>query len=409
MTNQIPQREKFDWLTAGQFGFSLLASLLLMGSSLVGTLMMSLGGSFAGLTVTENQLGSSLLFSAGLGFAGFLMIPSTYFSGRRLFGISPRTSKIWQGSDWLIFSVPILIYLGYLSQANTSWGNFTLPLIHILTNGAAIFWLLNRVKRKLPGESAQRFWGVFGSGLTFAPLIALIVEFLILILFGILWWMLLQNQPDQKQELMNLINRLQQSSVTPAIFERTISRLLESPGVVGTAFVYIAVIVPVVEELIKPIAVCLLLGRNLTPREGFLLGATAGAGYALFENLTIAADAEIWTFVVISRLGTAAIHILTTALVGWGLTSAWTEKRYTRFLMSLIAAISLHGVWNGLNILTALADFPPIQPTLGSFGFHFAGYAPVGLMILALGALMGLFWANSRFQRAIMSQVNQNK
>ncbi len=404
--NQVPQREKFGWLTAGQFGFSLLAGLILMGSSLAGILMISLGGSLAGLAVTENQLGSALLFSTGLGFAGLLMIPSIYFSGRRLFGKPPRTSKIWQRSGWLIFSVPILIYLGYLSQTNSSWGDFTLPLIHILTNGAAIFWLINRVKRKLPGESDQRFWGVFGSGLTLAPLIALIVEFLILILFGILWWMLLQNKPDQMQEFLSLINRLQQSSVTPAIFERTISRLLESPGVVGTVFIYIAVIIPLVEELIKPIAVWLLLGRNLTPREGFLLGAAAGAGYALFENLTIAADAEIWTFVVISRLGTAAIHILTTALVGWGLASAWTDRRYTRFLMSLIASVSLHGVWNGLNILTALAEFPHIQPTLGSFGTHFASYAPVGLVILALGALMGLFWANSRFQRAIMAQVN---
>ncbi|MCK4488683.1 MAG: PrsW family intramembrane metalloprotease, partial [Anaerolineales bacterium] len=163
------------------------------------------------------------------------------------------------------------------------------------------------------------------------------------------------------------------------------------------------------EELIKPIAVWFLLGRNLTPREGFLLGAAAGAGYALFENLTIAADADIWTFVVISRIGTAAIHILTTALVGWGLASARTEKRYLRLLMSLIASVSLHGVWNGLNILTALAEFPPIQPRLGSFGTYFASYAPVGLVILALGALIGLFWANSRFQHAIMSQVNQNK
>jgi len=151
------------------------------------------------------------------------------------------------------------------------------------------------------------------------------------------------------------------------------------------------------------------LGRNLTPREGFLLGAAAGAGYALFENLTIAADSEMWTFVVITRLGTAAIHILTTALVGWGLASAWTEKRYPRFLMSLIASVSLHGVWNGLNILTALAEFPQLQHSLGSFGTHFAGYAPVGLVILALGALIGLFRANSRFQRAIMSQINQNK
>ncbi len=119
---------------------------------------------------------------------------------RRLFGKPPRTSKIWQRSGWLIFSVPILIYLGYLSQANSSWGNFILPLIHILTNGAAIFWLLNRVKRKLPGESAQRFWGVFGSGLTFAPLISLVVEILILVLLGGLLWMLLQNQPDQKND-----------------------------------------------------------------------------------------------------------------------------------------------------------------------------------------------------------------
>jgi RsiW-degrading membrane proteinase PrsW (M82 family) len=407
--NQVPQRKKFDWLTAGQFGFSLLASLLLMGSSLAGILVMSLGGSLPGLAVTENQLGSALLFSAGLGFAGFLMIPSTYFSGRRLFGKPPRTSKIWQRSGWLIFSVPILIYLGYLSQANSSWGNFIFPLIHILTNGAAIFWLLNRVKRKLPGESAQRFWGVFGSGLTFAPLISLVVEILILVLLGGLWWMLLQNQPDQKQEFLNLINRLQQSSVTPAILENSISRLLESPGVVGAIFVYIAVIVPLVEELIKPIAIWFLLGRNLSPREGFLLGAVAGAGYALFENLTIAADAGIWTFVVISRLGTAAIHILTTGLVGWGLASASTEKRYARLLMSIIASVSLHGVWNGLNILSALAEISSIQFTLGSFGTYFASYAPVGLVILALGALLGLFWANSRFQRAIMSQVNQNK
>jgi hypothetical protein len=407
--DQVPQRKKFDWLTAGQFSFSLLAGLLLLGSSLAGILMTSLGGSLTGLAVTENQLGSALLFAAGLGFAGFLMIPSAYFSGRRLFRKPASTSKIWQRSGWLIFSVPILIYLGNLSQANSSWGKLTLPLIHILTNGAAIFWLLNRVKRKLPGESAQRFWGVFGSGLTFAPLIALIVELLILTLFGLLWWILLQNQPDQLQELLNLINRLQQSAVTPVIFERTISRLLESPGVVAAVFVYIAVIIPLVEELIKPIAVWFLLGRNLTPREGFLLGAVAGAGYALFENLTIAADSEMWTFVVITRLGTAAIHILTTALVGWGLASAWTEKRYPRFLMSLIASVSLHGVWNGLNILTALAEFPQLQHSLGSFGTHFAGYAPVGLVILALGALIGLFRANSRFQRAIMSQINQNK
>ena len=407
--NQTPQQSKFDWLTAAQFIFSIMTGLLLMGSFLVGSLVLILSDSFVGVPVTEGQRGSSLLFAAGIGFAGALLIPSIYHSGVRLFGGLPKRKISWTGSDWLLFSLPVFIFLGYLSQNSISWGRITHPIFHILTNGVGIFWLLSLVRRKLPGENAQRFWGVFGSGLTLAPLITMVVEIFILIIFGILWWVILGTQPELQQELLSLADRLQQSSITPAIFESTITKLLESPGITGTIFVYIAAIVPLVEELIKPVVIWFLLSRNPSPREGFLLGTAAGAGYALFENLAIAADTEAWTFVVISRIGTSAIHILTTGLVGWGLVSAWTEKRYLRFLMSLFAAVSLHGIWNGLNVFTALAEFPVIQSDLGSFGTHFAEYAPVGLVILAVGSIAGLIWSNSRFQRAIMSQVNNKK
>ena len=47
---------------------------------------------------------------------------------------------------------------------------------------------------------------------------------------------------------------------------------LEKPGIAGTVFVYIGMLVPLVEELIKPTALYFLLGRKLSPREGFLLG-----------------------------------------------------------------------------------------------------------------------------------------
>jgi RsiW-degrading membrane proteinase PrsW (M82 family) len=231
------------------------------------------------------------------------------------------------------------------------------------------------------------------------------VEFLILFFFGILLWVFIQSQPELKQDFLILLDHFQQSSITPVIFERMTSRLFETPGIAGSMFIYIAVLIPVVEELIKPVAIWLLMGRKLSPGDGFLLGAVSGAGYALFENLTIAAEAEIWTFVMISRLGTAAIHMLTTALVGWGIASARTENRYGRFAMAFVAAITLHGVWNGLNILTALVEFPPIQTNLGTYSLAFAGYAPAGLLILAFGALYGLMWANFRFQRAIMTQV----
>ncbi len=407
--NQVLQQEKFDWLILGQLIFSALAGMILMGSSLVGAVVLSLGDSFGVVPVTETQLGSSLLFSAGLGFAGILMVPSMVHSSLRLFGKSTQRKTAWPGSGWLIFTLPILIYLGYLSQGGSAWGRFTLPLIHVLTNGAGVFWILNLVSRKLPGESPLRFWGVFGSGLTFAPLIALIVEMTILVGIGVVWMIILQSQPELKQEYLSLINRLQQSSVTPVIFQRIASNLLKKPGVSATIFIYIGVIVPLVEELIKPAAIWLLLDRNLSPREGLLLGATAGAGYALFENLTIAADAEIWVVLIISRLGTAAIHILTTGLVGWGIASAVTEKRYLRFGWSLFTAVTLHGVWNGLNILTVLAEFSRDQYSPLPLGSYFTGYAPVGLVILAAGAFLGLIRTNSIFQRAIMAGINQDK
>ena len=107
---------------------------------------------------------------------------------------------------------------------------------------------------------------------------------------------------------------------------------------------------------------------------------------------------------MISRIGTAAIHILTTGLVGWGLASAWTEKKYGRLAGSFIAAVALHGVWNGLNIFTALADFPSYQDQINPFLLNFARYAPVGLILLALGSIVGLVRANLLLRRAIIAQ-----
>ena len=194
--NQTPQQSKFDWLTAAQFIFSILTGLLLMGSFLAGSLVIILGDSVIGIPITEGQQGSSLLFVAGVGFAGILLIPSIYHSGIRLFRGFPRRKISWKGSNWLVFTLPVFIFLGYLSQANISWGRITLPVFHVLTNGAGIFWLLSLARRKLPEENAQRFWGVFGSGLTLAPLITIVVEIFILIIFGILWWLILETQPE---------------------------------------------------------------------------------------------------------------------------------------------------------------------------------------------------------------------
>ena len=404
--DQTPQLNKFDWLTAGQFSFSLFAGLFLLGAFLLSSLALAVSAVSAGLAVPETQAISSYLFTAGIGFAGILMIPSLIYSGKKLFGQGTSPILHWKKFIWISYIFPIPILLGYAIQSGPPWSQYLLPVVHILANGAGIFWILDLTRRKLPDESAQRVWGAFGSGLTLAPAITFVLEMMLLIVIGIFWFLLLQTQPEFKQDLLNLANRLQQSTGDSALLERAAGRFIARPGVAGTIFLYIAVLIPVVEEILKPIAVWLLLGRKLLPWEGFLIGATAGAGYALFENLTIGAGADIWTYVMISRLGTAAIHIMTSGLMGWGLASAWAEKRYGRLAGSFLAAVILHGVWNALNILTALAEFPAFHDQLGLFGSYFAAYAPVGLIILAAGCFLGLLRANTAFRRAIMAQEN---
>jgi RsiW-degrading membrane proteinase PrsW (M82 family) len=134
-----------------------------------------------------------------------------------------------------------------------------------------------------------------------------------------------------------------------------------------------------------------------------MIGATSGSGFALFENLTIGAAAEAWTFITLTRLGTAAVHIFTAGLMGWGLASAFKEKKKIHIVSTFIGAVALHGIWNGLNILAAVSELTPVQEQLGPFVTGLAAYIPVALVILALGCFWLLIRVNKYLRRAIMA------
>jgi hypothetical protein len=65
-----------------------------------------------------------------------------------------------------------------------------------------------------------------------------------------------------------------------------------------------------------------------------------------------------------------------------------------------------HGVWNSFNLFTTFVLYPEIQDKIGEFGLLLGTYAPAGLIVLALGALVGLIRTNRFFQRAIIPQEN---
>ena len=397
---------KTDWLNLGQFIFSTLGAVLLLAAFLVSTGVMLLRDNLSLPGAPASPDLSPYLFAAGLGFAGALMVPSALYSGKKLFGKSSQAVLHWDRLRWLSYLFPIPILLGFAIQNGPAWSKALFPIVHILANGFGLLWLLDAARRHLPPESARRVWGSLVSGLGLTPMITFTLEILLLIGIGLIWVVLLQTQPDFRQDLLNLASRLQQTPVDPQILQRAVGHFAARPGVMATLFVYMAVLIPIIEELFKPLAVWLLLGRKLQPWEGFSIGATAGAGYALFENLTVGSAADIWTVVMVSRLGTAAVHILASGLVGWGLASAFTEKRYGRLIGAYLAAVFLHGTWNGLNVLSTLGEFPAVRSLLGSFGTSLAAFAPAGLVLLGAGCFVGLLRANSRVRRAIMAQEN---
>jgi hypothetical protein len=151
-----------------------------------------------------------------------------------------------------------------------------------------------------------------------------------------------------------------------------------------------------IEEMFKPIGVWLFAGKLKTPVQGFALGVLSGAAYALVESMTAGSQAgEGWAVVVAARTGTSVIHIATTGLVGWGIASAWLERKYLRLLGLYALAISLHGLWNASSImigLHAIADFAGD----GARYEMFSVAAAIMMAALILGCIALLFFANAR-------------
>ncbi|MBS3752351.1 MAG: PrsW family intramembrane metalloprotease [Anaerolineales bacterium] len=383
-------KQKFDWASGIQFTGSLFMILLLAGISLGGIGFVALSSRSLSVPVPAVQTTTLLLFFSSLGFVGFLLLPSMLYAAKSLFGLSTGEEKTWRGADWLIALYPILLGVGYLAEWETGGGRFLLVLAHVLANGVAVFWILHLSQKGLPEGSPQRFWGAFGSGLTLAPALVLLLELLLLILIGGMWYLYLLEHPALKAQITRVLERLPQSVASPVILERMASKYLFLPGIVTSVFTYVAVLIPLVEELIKPLGVWLLIKKKITPAQGYKWGMVSGAGYALFENLALSANAGTWTIAMISRFGTTAVHMLTAAYVGWGLASSWTEENFMRLAKAFFVSVLFHGVWNGLNILSALGQFSGAREFFGPFGYGAAQVAPVGIFLLALGAIYGL-------------------
>jgi hypothetical protein len=172
------------------------------------------------------------------------------------------------------------------------------------------------------------------------------------------------------------------------------------PGVIAVALVYFAVLVPLIEEIFKPFGVWFYAKRLASPAQGFALGALSGSAYALIETLGVSAQTTDWGSLLISRIGTAILHITTSALMGAAIFSALHDRHYFRLLVIYFLSVLMHGLWNALAILysfSGLAEFTGQEHWLSGFQMPLA----IGMSVLA-GLYLIILILSNRGMRATL-------
>lgn len=286
--------------------------------------------------------------------------------------------------------------------------------VNVLVAGLPVLWVYQAAQEKLEGGSPLRKWGIFGFSLTVMPAIVMVLELIAMLILAALFGLWLTYQisinPELEEILMGFVNQL---SADPGDLERVIESLesvLLQPAVVFWGLAIIGGIMPIIEEVIKPLALWLLAGRRLTPQEGFVGGVLCGAGFALMENVlyfTTVFVPKDWLFLALGRAGTGVLHMLTSGVVGWGLAKAWRDGKWLFSALTLFAAIVLHAVWNVLALVTGLAPqfLLDADRTLGQTLLY---NAPMVLLLLISALAMILINRHLRKNTDLIPEIGVN-
>jgi hypothetical protein len=355
----------------------------------------------------EAESTSLMLMAAGGFFGGLLLLPSAGYAFLDLIG-KPSSRRLSFRRPWLWVSliIPVAL-LGHWISNSTTWAWLFLPPLHIAAIGLSVYGLVLLGRRGLSIGSPQKTWGVLGSGLALAPALSLVAELAAIAILGLLVILYLSRDPHLVDEILKLSDVLINAPDSQEIVFEWLEPYLIQPGVLYIVLAFTSIIIPLIEELLKPIGVWLLAGRGLTAAQGFSAGLLSGAGYALFENLALSSGAGVdWGFIILSRMGTSVIHILTAGLTGWALALAWNEGRYLRLGLTYFGAVLIHGTWNGLAVLSAMGEIYPADNNIPDFVFTVGNVAPIGIILLAGAGFAALVGINTSLRRAIIAPAS---
>jgi hypothetical protein len=320
--------------------------------------------------------------------AALLMVPSMVYAILRLL-VKPNDANPFKNSGRFVtlalLLFPIVLVVGALLTAGNGTGLLLASPLHLLAVGIPLWVFFEMSTRGLKRGSPQRGWGVLSFGMTVTPVVTLLAELvlLVMVIAAVIFWAI-KTDPANLLVLNRLQMRLMYGGLNTELLQRLIQTYINQPLVFYTTLAIFSGFIPLVEETLKPLALWFLIKRRLSPTEGFTAGLISGLAFSVIEssNAMAMSTSSAWAVVAIGRLGAGLLHMTTAGLMGWALASAFNEGRYFRLVFSFLLAITLHGLWNGLTLLTV------VGPLLSGDGFlqSLGQVAPIGLTLL-MGAL----------------------
>jgi hypothetical protein len=390
------KNKPIPWVAISLLTFNLATALAVL---MIGLLL-----AVSGVLQINNEIIQSTEVTTSLSACAFLifflLLPGAYYGLLRIMDREPfKLPNIRIPTVVLLILWMGCLGLGYLIQNKTDLSWLLLPPVNVAAIALPI-WIITRLAiNGLDGGSGMRRWGTFSIGMTLSPLLLFIAEALVIaaIFVFFLFWVLLN--PGMMEQAQNLVQRLQFMNDENQIV-RIVMPYLFNPLTILGVLGFFSVLVPVVEEAGKPLAVWLGANFIATPQQGFALGAISGAAYALVESLgNSASAAEMWQTLITARVGTDVIHIFNSALMGWALVGAWQNRKFLRLGLTYLLVIFIHGLWNAASLSYSLGSLPIAGSELPSWVGSVSNISIGILITLTIVILTMLVYINYRLRK----------
>jgi len=229
------------------------------------------------------------------------------------------------------------------------------------------------------GLTWRRGLVAFCGGATVSAFLALILEILLPVVIIVLLF--------TSSEVLNSLNTLFDD-----LLGSNAARALTNPTFIYI-FVQVAVIAPLVEELVKPLVTLPLL-RSLNRQETFWVGALAGAGFATLENMIYAGGGlALWAGILVVRALGGALHPLGSGLtaLGWRDLLHAEPGAFGRWIKYYGLAVLVHAAWNGGSLLVITLGgaqfFGKLPEEISILGLSMAGTTLAFLLVMGIAAL----------------------